>query len=67
MSCQPKRGTPMSTEIEPSSCSSALRIPATVSKVNSFCPVSAASAWTTQRMPLPQAWARLPSELRIST
>jgi hypothetical protein len=47
----------MSTEIVPSSCSSALRMPAMVSKVKIRWPVSAASAWTTQRMPLPQAWA----------
>src|SRR5690606_19002332 len=65
ISCQPKRGTPMSTEIVPSACSSALRTPATVSKVKRFFPVSAASAWTTQRMPLPQAWAAEPSELRM--
>ena len=44
MSRQPKRGLPISTEIIPSSRSSALMIPAIVSKVNVLRPVSAESA-----------------------
>ncbi len=35
-------------------------------KVKVFLPVSAASAWTTQRVPLPQACAFEPSEFRMS-
>src|SRR5690606_12005330 len=66
MSCHPRRGLPRSTDIRPFSCSCALRMPAMVSKVNTFWPVSAARAATTQRVPLPQACAKVPSEFSIS-
>jgi hypothetical protein len=66
MSCHPVRGFPISTVIDPSAFSSPVKIPASVSNTYDFCPVSALSACTTQRIPLPQASASDPSELRIS-
>ena len=58
-----KRGAPMSTVNRPSSPFQQFRMPAVVSKVSAFLPLSLATRSATQRMPLPQAPASEPSLL----